>query len=33
MGAVRKENGLSDAEVDNTLEYETEFDDDEQIHI
>ena len=33
MGAVRKENELSDAEVDNTLEYETEFDDDEQIHI
>lgn len=33
MGAVHKENELSDAEVDNTLEYETEFDDDEQIHI
>ena len=33
MGAVLKENELSDAEVDNTLEYETEFDDDEQIHI
>ena len=34
MGAGRKENELSDAEVDNTLEYETEFDDDdEQIHI
>ena len=32
MGAVRKENELSDTEVDNTLEYETEFDD-EQIHI
>ena len=33
MDTVRKENELSDAEVDNTLEYETEFDDDEQIHI
>lgn len=29
MGAVRKENELSDAEVDNTLEYKTEFDDDD----
>lgn len=34
MATVRKENELSDAEVDNILEYDTEFDDDdEQIHI
>ena len=34
MDTVRKENELSDAEVDNILEYDTEFDDDdEQIHI
>ena len=34
MDTVRKENELSDAEVDNILEYETEFDDDdEQIYI
>ena len=30
MGAVRKENELSDAEVDNTLEYKAEFDDDDE---
>ena len=34
MDTVRKENELSDAEVDNILEWDTEFDDDdEQIHI
>lgn len=34
MATVRKENEISDAEVDNILEYDTEFDDDdEQIHI
>lgn len=34
MDTVRKENELSDAEVDNILEWDTEFDDDdERIHI
>ena len=34
MATVRKENELSDAEVDNILEWDTEFDDDDkQIHI